>query len=192
MFMKYLIIYTHPNPKSFCHAVKEEIVAKLKDQGSEVEVRDLYQMGFNPVLSSNDFMQFIQKKTLADIQKEQECVRQADTIIFIYPVWWFSMPAMLKGYIDRVFIRGFAYDMKGHMIQGLLKGKKVMLFSTTGGPSFAYYLLGYLVAMKTAIDAGIFNFCGLKVALHKYFYAVPTISDGDRKKMLASIKNIHF
>ncbi len=190
--MKYLVVYAHPNPKSFCHAIKEEIVVRLKEQGAIVDVRDLYQMGFNPVLSANDFMQLAQKKIPADIQKEQDLVAGADTIIFIYPVWWFSMPAILKGYVDRVFMRGFAYDMKGHMLQGLLKGKKAMLFSTTGGPRFAYYLLGYLVAMKIAIDAGVFNFCGLKVALHKYFYAVPTISDGARRQMLASIKNIKF
>ena len=104
--MKYLVVYAHPNPKSFCHAIKEEIVVRLKEQGAIVDVRDLYQMGFNPVLSANDFMQLAQKKIPADIQKEQDLVAGADTIIFIYPVWWFSMPAILKGYVDRVFMRG--------------------------------------------------------------------------------------
>ncbi len=188
--MNYLVVYAHPNPKSFCHAIKEEVVACIKKKGENCEVRDLYQMGFNPVLGSSDFVQFLQKKTPEDIQKEQDLIRQADILVFVYPVWWFSMPAILKGYIDRVFFRGFAYDYKGPMIQGLLKGKKTILLSTTGGPRFAYYFLGYLLAMKTTIDAGILNFCGIKVALHKYFYAVPTVGDAARKKMLANISRI--
>jgi NAD(P)H dehydrogenase (quinone) len=102
------------------------------------------------------------------------------------------MPAILKGYIDRVLSRGFAYDTKGPLMLGLLKGKKVMVFNTTGGPRFAYYLLGYKLAMKISIGAGIFNFCGMKVILHKFFYAVPAITDAARKKMLASIQHIDF
>ena len=190
--MNYLIVYAHPNPKSFCHAIKEEIEARIKQQGAEPVVRDLYQQGFNSALSSGDFVQFLQHVTPADIQKEQEFIRKADVLIFVYPVWWFSMPAILKGYIDRVFSRGFAYEPAGHIIKGLLPGKKVMIFSTTGGPRFAYFLLGYKAAIKTTIDAGIFKFCGMKVALHKYFYAVPAITDAARKKMLAEISKTNF
>ena len=190
--MNYLLVYAHPNPKSFCHAIKEELVTQIKQQGGEVVVRDIYQLGFDSVLSSTDFVQFLDHKTPADINAEQELIREADIIAFVYPVWWFSMPAILKGYIDRVFSRGFAYDMKGHLIKGLLKGKQVMIFTTTGGPRIAYYLLGYKLAIKTAIDGGIFKFCGMKVKLHKYFYAVPAVSDKARKKMLDSIKKIKF
>lgn len=190
--MNYLIIYAHPNPKSFCHAIKEEIQTQIKSQGGEYTVRDLYEMGFTPILSSGDFVQFLQHKTPIDIHNEQELIRNADTMIFIYPVWWFNMPAILKGYIDRVFSRGFAYDAKGPLIIGLLKGKRAMVFNTTGGPRFAYYLFGYKSAIKTCIDIGIFKFCGIKVILHKFFYAVPVITDAVRKKMLASIKSIKF
>lgn len=190
--MKYLIIYAHPNPKSFCHALKEEIQAQIKLQGGQYLLRDLYALGFAPVLSSADFVEFLQHKTPPDILKEQELIRDAGTLIFIYPVWWFGMPAILKGYIDRVFIRGFAYDTKGNLIIGLLKGKKVMVFNTTGGPGFAYFLFGYKSAIKTCIDIGTFKFCGMKVILHKFFHAVPVITDAARKKMLASIKNIKF
>jgi len=190
--MNYLLIYAHPNPKSFCHAIKEEIENQIKQQGGEVTARDLYQLGWDPVLSSNDFVQFMQHTTPVDIAAEQEFVRRAGRIIFVYPVWWFSMPAILKGYIDRVFSRGFAYDTKGHRIQGLLKGKEVMIFNTTGGPRFAYYLLGYKLGIKLTVDIGTFMFCGLKVKLHKFFYAVPVITDKARKKMLAKIKKIKF
>ncbi len=190
--MNYLVVYAHPNPKSFCHAIKEQIVAQIQSHGSECVVRDLYQMGFNPVLSADDFMKFREKTTPADIQAEQDYIRKADVLIFVHPIWWFSMPAILKGYVDRVFSRGFAYDMKGHIIQGLLKGKKAMMFTTTGGPRIAYYLLGYWLAIKAAIGFGIFNFCGIKMAKHQYFYSVPTVTNEVRTKMLEAIKKIKF
>lgn len=190
--MKYLIIYAHPNPKSFCHSVKESIETQLNARGICYTTRDLYEIGFNPVLGSDDFIQFSNNITPEDIRVEQDLVASSERIIFIFPIWWFSMPAILKGYIDRVFSRGFAYDMKGHMIRGLLKGKQVMVFTTTGGPGFAYYLLGYFWAIKTAICLGIFKFCGMQVIRHHYFFAVPAITHEKRKKMLQEIQRINF
>jgi NAD(P)H dehydrogenase (quinone) len=190
--MKYLIIYAHPNPKSFCSAIKNQVEEQIKASGSEFVTRDLYQMGFNPVLGAQDFINFSKNSPSEDICVEQDLIRQSDVIIFVYPVWWFSVPAILKGYIDRVLSRGFAYDMKGHLIRGLLKGKRVMIFNTTGGPGFAYYLLGYLVAMKISIVFGIFKFCGMTVKLHRFFFAVPAISQKAREKMLDQVKRIQF
>lgn len=172
--------------------MKDEVVAHLRSQDKEVVVRDLYQLNFNPVLSGNDFTQFLQGKIPADIQKEQEFIRQADVLIFVYPVWWFHMPAVLKGYIDRIFSRGFAYDVVDGTIKGLLAGKRVYIINTTGGEQEAYAQFGYQNAIKTSVDAGIFSFCGMTVALHKYFHAVPTVTDAVRKQMLAEIKKINF
>jgi NAD(P)H dehydrogenase (quinone) len=188
--MNYLVIYAHPNPKSFNAAIKEQLVALLKSRGREVVVRDLYELGFNPVLSGNDFTQFLQGQTPPDIAQEQELVRKAEVLIFVYPVWWVSMPAILKGYIDRVLSRGFAYNIDSHGVKGLLTGKKVMIFNTTGGPRIAYFFMNSLAGMKISIDAGIFKFCGMKVLIHKYFFAVPTVTDQVRKKMLADIKKL--
>jgi len=186
----YLLIYSHPNPKSFNHSIKEKIASVLRSKGKNVEVRDLYVLGFDPVLSAGDFSQFADGKTPPDIAKEQEYIKKADALIFIYPVWWFGLPSILKGYIDRVFSKGFAYDYAGKMPRGLLVGKKVMVFSTTGGPKITYFLGGYKSALDKTITSGIFKFCGMDVIFHKFFYAVPIITEKKRKLMLDSIENL--
>lgn len=123
--MKYLIIYAHPNPKSFNHAILETISEELKKKKKEFKVRDLYKIGFNPALSTKDLSAIQNGAVPKDIEKEQEYIRKADTIVFIFPIWWSSMPAILKGYIDRVFSLKFAYDITEDGVFGLLKGKKV-------------------------------------------------------------------
>ena len=186
--MKYLVVYAHPNPKSFNHAVLELVQNRLKKAGKDFAVRDLYNLKFNPVLAGADFMAFKQGKPPADIAEEQKLIREADIIIFIYPIWWFGLPAILKGYIDRVFSYGFAYQVTDKGAEGLLKGKQVIILNTTGGLEENYQKFGFQNALKTTTEAGIFEFCGMKVIGHKYCFAVPTVTDGDRKKMLADLE----
>ena len=128
--MKYLIVYAHPNPKSFNHAILETISGELQKKKKEVKVRDLYKIGFNPVLSIKDLSAIEKGAVPKDIKKEQNYISKADTLIFIFPIWWSAMPAMLKGYIDRVFSLKFAYDITADGVIGLLKGKKVFIVST--------------------------------------------------------------
>ena len=123
--MNYLIIYAHPNPGSFNHAIMETITEELRHNGKGVKIRDLYQMGFNSVLKSEDFANMQRGSVAQDVKEEQELIRSAEVMIFVYPLWWAGMPAMLKGYIDRVFSEGFAYRISDTGIAGLLTGKKV-------------------------------------------------------------------
>lgn len=190
--MKYLIVYAHPNPKSFNHAIRKEVEGKLKKAGHEYVVRDLYEMNFNPNLSGNDFVSLMQGKTPDDIKKEQDHIRNADVIIFVHPIWWYSMPAILKGYIDRVFSHGFAYKFDENGLQGLLADKKVVILNTTGGPGEYYAESGFDDALQKTIEEGIFKLCGMKVFLHTYFYAVTSIDDAARKKMLEKIREMDF
>ncbi|OGW89175.1 MAG: NAD(P)H dehydrogenase [Omnitrophica bacterium RIFCSPLOWO2_12_FULL_44_17] len=188
--MKYLIIYTHPNPKSFNHAIKENIEAKLKSIDAQFEIRDLYKIDFQPKLSGNDFSIFQQGKVPLDIEREQKYIKDADALIFIYPVWWFGMPAALKGYIDRVFSYGFAYEFKEKKLIGLLTDKKVVILNTTGGPEEHYQQHGFGAALQKTIDIGTFELCGMKVVLHQYFYEVPAVTQEARIKMLEEIKQL--
>ncbi|HNV85808.1 MAG TPA: NAD(P)H-dependent oxidoreductase [Candidatus Omnitrophota bacterium] len=190
--MKYLVIYAHPNPRSFNHAVKEVVLSKLRGHAEKFEVRNLYELKFDPVLSAGDFILLQQGKTSPDILKEQAYVKESDVLIFIYPVWWYGMPAILKGYIDRVFSHGFAYRITEKGIEGLLKGKKVVIFNTTGGPEEHFREAGYLDALNKTADAGIFGFCGMEVILHQYLYAVPSISQEQRLEMLREVENSRF
>lgn len=188
--MKYLIVYAHPNPKSFNQAIKEQVEAQIKKTGKEFAVRDLYRMKFNPLLDVQDFSLMIKGRLAKDIKREQDYVKDAHTLIFIYPIWWFGMPAILKGYIDRVFSHGFAFRFTEKGPEGLLPGKKVIIFNTTGGPESNYSSMGYADALRKTTDIGIFEFCGMNIILHKYFYAAPYVSNKVRLKMLEELKEI--
>lgn len=188
--MNYLIVYSHPNTASFNHAIKETLVQGLKNKGKNVRVRDLYAMRFDPVLKADDFETFLRGKTPRDIEIEQEHVRWANALIFVHPVWWAGMPALLRGYIDRVFSKGFAYDETPQGPRGLLQGKKVFLFSTMGAPMSVYEETGLFKAMESTIDKSTFEFCGFEMLGHKYFGSVQTVSDEERKVMLAEVEKI--
>ncbi len=188
--MKYLIIYAHPNPKSFNHAILEAISGELRKKGKEFEVRDLYGIGFNPVLKSEDLASIRKGTAMQDVQAEQDYIRAADFLIFIYPLWWAGMPAMLKGYIDRVFSEGFAYRISSEGIEGLLPGKKVFLVTTTGASKADYEDSGFFKSMDQLVDVAIFRSCNLELVGHKYFSSVPSVSDSDRRAMLEELTNI--
>ncbi len=187
---KYLIVYAHPNPQSFSHSLMEKIKRTLQQKGNEVQVRDLYAMNFNPVLGPKDFEKLMKGQTLEDVAQEQKLIKEADEIVMIYPVWWASMPAILKGYIDRVFSYGFAYKKDEKGIIGLLASKQVTLINTHGAP-FAYYQqIGMHDAFNKTVDMGIFSFCGVKVRDHKYFGEVPSVDKETREKWLNEIESL--
>jgi len=185
--MKYLIVYAHPNPGSFNHAILETIWEALRKKKRECTVRDLYKIGFDPVLSAKDLSAIQDGAVPKDIKREQNYISKADTLIFIFPIWWSAMPAMLKGYIDRVFSLKFAYDITETEVVGLLKGKKVFLVSTMGASREDYEKMGGFKMMNMAMDTAIFQFSGLKVIGHKYFSSVPYVSQQERKKMLREL-----
>jgi NAD(P)H dehydrogenase (quinone) len=155
-------------------------------------VRDLYETGFDPVLKGPDFVAMQKGTVLEDVRAEQDHIKWADVITFIYPIWWYQMPAMLKGYIDRVFSHGFAYEIGAEGIKGLLSGKKVIMLNTTGGAGEHYGEAGYNVALKRTFDVGTFGLCGMEVVMHKFFYAVPFVKDEDRKKMLEELRGMRL
>ncbi len=188
--MKCLIVYAHPNPYSFNHAIKETVEEQLTKNGHEVVIRDLYALNFDPVLKPSDFELIQQGKVAADVEEEQKHVEWAELIIVVTPIWWTNFPAMFKGYIDRVFSFGFAYVMEENGPKGLLPNKKVFLISTSGATNEMYSELGMHDSLKKTMDFGIFNFCEMEVIGHKFFGAVPMVSDEERKKMLEELKGI--
>ncbi len=183
--MHTLIVYAHPNPASFNHAILETVLESLKRKTWEVNVRDLYAMRFDPVLSGSELEALRQGRVSEDVAVEQDHVRRADLLVFIYPIWWAGMPAVLRGYIDRVFSKGFAYDYGPE--GGLLKGKKVLIFNTLGAPLEAYETTGIFKSMQQLTDQETFRFCGMEVVGHHYFGSVPTVTHEERLKMLAQV-----
>lgn len=188
--MNILVVFAHPNPKSFGKGIVDTIKNTIEEKGDTVKVRDLYTIHFDPLLKPSDFEEFQSGTVPSDIKVEQDNIRWADTIIFVYPVWWAGMPAMLKGYVDRVFSYGFGYEYVNGSPVGLLKGKRGLFFSTTRSPSDLYEQSGMHNSMKQAADQGIFTFCGMDVINHIFFGAVPHVSDETRKEYLKEVENI--
>jgi NAD(P)H dehydrogenase (quinone) len=188
--MKHIILYAHPDPGSFNHTILETTVKTAESKGHEVNVRDLYALDFNPVLKESDFEGFQSGNTPQDIKTEQEYITNADVIIMIYPIWWTGMPAILKGYIDRVFSYGYAYTEgeDGDMI-GLLKGKKALVINTHGTPKEVYDDTGMTVALKKTSDTGIFEFCGVEVADHLLFGSMPPVDEAAGEAVVSQLEN---
>jgi len=182
--MNCLIIYSHPNPKSFNHAILEILTKALQEKKHEVRVRDLYAMKFDPILKPKDFQLMDKQDVAADVRIEQDHVRWADTLVFIFPVWWNSLPAIARGYIDRVLSVGFAYTQDA---KGLLTGKKVLVIATMNAPSVVCEKTGILKAMDATIGQSLASFCGMTLTKQKYFNSVASVSDDDRRKMLHEV-----
>jgi NAD(P)H dehydrogenase (quinone) len=182
--MNCLIIYSHPNPKSFNHAILKTLEHALISQGHQVRVRDLYAMRFDPVLKAKDFQLMDQKKVANDVKKEQDHVRWAEILVFIFPVWWNSLPAIARGYVDRVLSVGFAYSENA---KGLLPGKKVLVIATMNAPQSVCEKAGILRAMDLTIGQSLADFCSMKLIKQKYFNAVASSTDEQRREMLNEV-----
>lgn len=186
--MNHLIVYAHPNHESFNHAILETTVHALKKNGHEVVVRDLYALDFQPVLKPEDTAAMKAGQTPADIKTEQEFIAQADAITFIYPIWWTGLPAILKGYVDRVFSYGFAYAYGAEGIDKLLKGKKGLIINTHGTPKEIYDNIGMTAGLKITSDVGIFDFTGIETVDHLLFGSIPHVGEEALKEVLNQIE----
>ncbi|BBH22967.1 NAD(P)H dehydrogenase (quinone) [Paenibacillus baekrokdamisoli] len=162
--MKTLVIYTHPNHQSLSYAFMQKVIEGSSENPliEEVKVLDLYEEGFNPILVFNKTKRRRDMHTDPELAKYREQIMWADTIVFVYPIWWGRPPAMLMGYIDQMFSSNFAYKDKGGLLpEGLLKGKSVVCISTMKGPTF--YLLYWLYnAHKVLMRKALFNYVGIK------------------------------
>lgn len=179
--MKITIIYSNHQNGNFNEQLLERLKASLLKNGHEFVIRDLYAIDFNPVLRTRDFEMIGSGQTPDDILKEQSFVKWADLLLFIYPVWWGGMPAIVKGYIDRVFSWGFAYKSNGNGAYPLLTGKRAMVMSTMG-QARADYEKGMFKAMNTINVEGVFGFCGIDVVDEIYFSSIHNISLDEKEQ----------
>ncbi|WP_431514088.1 NAD(P)H-dependent oxidoreductase [Variovorax sp. DAIF25] len=181
--MNCLIVYAHPEPASFNGALKDAAVRELERMGHSVVVSDLYRMGWNPALGPGDFEGGRTNADYLDLSKEQEHAFAADTqhpavaaeqarlaaadfVLLQFPLWWFSMPAILKGWVDRVLSRGFAYSAGRKYETGHFRGKRAMLSITTGTASTLYEpngIDGDLHHVLWPIHNGILAYTGFTV-----------------------------
>ncbi|MFD2933889.1 NAD(P)H-dependent oxidoreductase [Spirosoma flavum] len=190
--MKHLIIYAHPDQTSFNHDIKNAMVEKLHQAGDLVEVRDLYALEFDPILTTADLAASKTGQIPADIATEQSFIAWADVVTFIYPIWWTGLPAIMKGYIDRVFMYGFAYQYVQGVQQGLLKGKKAIIINTQGKSHDEYRSTGMDKALQLTSDKGIFDYCGFEILHHVFLASVLQASPTQRATWLAEIAQMNL
>ncbi len=187
----YLILYAHPDPNSFNRAVLEQVKKTLELKNAPYKVIDLYGINYNPVLSLEE----LKGKNSEQTVEFQKMIKEAAHIIFIFPVWWFRAPAILEGFLDKVFTMGFSYRFKkiigkyGIPVR-LLKDKTVTAFISHGAPALPVLLL-YVNAVKYRFLLGFlsFNFKLSRCSIHQ-FWAVPFVSTEKRKKYLQKAEQI--
>lgn len=184
--MKHCIIYSHPNQFSFNHAIKEKVISLINSRGDQYQLIDLYAQKFQPVLSVDDFIALQNNTVEDDIKKNQSMITEANNLIFIYPVWWYGQPAILKGWIDRVFSSGFAYQDDENGFLPLLTGKTATVIVTLGSQQEILLQYGMDDFMKNMI-VGTLNLVGITDVNCQQLYAVPSITAAERQTMLDSI-----
>ena len=163
--MHALIVVTHPDPKSLTQNVAAHLAEGIASSGSSFETADLAAEGFDPRFTAADLA--VHRREIpapADVAAEQARIDRADALVLVYPVYWWSMPGLLKGWIDRVFANGWAYDYSPETgVVKKLRGLRVHLVAIGGADLRTYARHGYFGAMKTQIDHGIFDYCGARV-----------------------------
>lgn len=185
--MNVLIVYAHPNPASFNHAMLESLMSGLDHAGHEVCVKDLYAENFDPVLKADD-LEVLQSGQIPDrIEVEQKTLCWADSLMFLYPLWWFDRPAILKGWFDVVFTNQVAFTFNKEGVQGLLKHKKALVMITAGGSEDYFKDTDAIHLIHRPVTDGTLGFCGISDVRHKIYFDVPSLSADEREDILKEL-----
>lgn len=185
--MNQLIILAHPKKESFTHQLKSELVDRFYEHGNDVKVRDLYDLKFNPILSAPELKVNKKGEFMADVVVEQNYIQWADEITIMYPLWWNAFPAILKGYIDRIFTNGFAFRINGNGPEGLLKEKGVRLITTAGMSEESLESSNVYEGLRITQDHGVFEFCGMEIIDHLYVTRVTSLSENEKQHAMEGV-----
>ncbi|HSI59860.1 MAG TPA: NAD(P)H-dependent oxidoreductase [Ideonella sp.] len=204
--MKALIVLAHPEPASLNAALTHVAVQTLRETGQGVEVSDLCAQGFHAVAGRDDFVHLRNPERLGyvheqrhaaatrayapDILVEQDKLAAADLVIFQFPLWWYGVPAILKGWADRVLTHGFAYTDERLFERGLLAGKQAMLSITTGGTEEELEAdsqhTGTVEQFLKPFGGGVLGFVGMTVLPPFIAYAAGSRDTAGRAALLAA------
>jgi NAD(P)H dehydrogenase (quinone) len=188
--MHTLVVFAHPKRDSYTGAVLDAFLAGLSENADDtVDVADLYSEGFDPCFQPDDYAQFRGENMPPAIAREQERVTRAEALAFVFPVWWWSFPAMLKGWIDRVFSEGWAYSFEPGISRGRLRDRPTLLLGVGGSREATYRKYGYNDAMRVQIDIGVLGYCGLRDVEMQVFYDVEQ-SPENRARYLIEAREI--
>jgi NAD(P)H dehydrogenase (quinone) len=159
--MHVLTVLDHPNPTSFSAAVARQFMTGAEAAGHSTELADLHAEGFDPRWTMSDIERDANATQSVDIVKEQERIARADAICLVFPLFWWGMPSMTKGWVDRVWSWGWAYDQLDNPEQSLQRLRSGVLLIPAGARSDEMENAGYLSALDTAWIKGTFGYFGL-------------------------------
>lgn len=164
---KILVIQGHPRSESLCDSIAREYAAAAEKGGSQIDMLDLPALKFDPILREG---YKADQPLEPDLVKAQRLIRDADHLVFVFPSWWASMPALLKGFLDRVFLPGFAfkYQKKSPLPEKLLKGKTARIFITMDAPGWYYRWFNRAPGLRL-LKFGTLEFCGVKPVKYNIF-----------------------
>jgi len=202
--MNVFIVYAHPEPQSFNGALHRQAVETLEADGHAVRTSDLYAMCYNPVSDRHNFTDAKDQNYLKlqieemyasetdsfadDVEAEIAKMEWCDLMIWQCPLWWFGVPAILKGWADRTLAMGRTYGGGRFYDNGVFKGKRALLSMTTGGGPEAYAADGFngdIMAILRPIHRGIFRFVGFDVLAPAFHWGPVRKDDDERAQMLA-------
>jgi NAD(P)H dehydrogenase (quinone) len=188
--MKHAVVFAHPNPRSLTAAVAGAYVEAVRGLGHDVLVRDLYRMGFDPRLQASEIPGPDGCVFGQDVQDERAALADADVFAFVYPLWFNAPPAMLKGYLDRVFGSGFGFaNVAGGGTEPMLEGRKLISFTLSGAPEAWVRDTGALSALTTLFDQHVGRVCGLSVLDHVHLGDVtPGLTEEAVADLLAAVR----
>jgi len=180
-----LIIVAHPKKESFSFAMADKYQEVSLAQGHSVEVLDLYRCEHQQPFFSYESANNLQ--TTEAMRYYQTKITNADEIVFVFPYWWGSFPAILKNFFDWNLSKDFAFKYVNSRPKGLLDNKTVKVFTTTGAPKFIYAITGANRRLKNMFKEQIVTFCGMKLESFNIYGSVDT-SKSNTDKILASIQ----
>lgn len=182
---KILIINGHPNPSSFNFGIAESYLKGAIASGAEVEIITIAALNFNPNLQFG-----YQKRTELepDLLESWEKIKRADHLVWIHPVWWGGLPAITKGFIDRLFLPGMAFQYRENSVwwDKLLKGKTAHIITTLDQPGW-YYRFSYGRPSVNQLKKSTLEFCGVKPVKVSYIGIIKTATDFQREKWLQEV-----
>lgn len=186
--MEVLVINAHPDKESFCYALVDKYMHVCINQNVRCNLVQLVDLNFNPILK---YGYRIPTELEPDLIKMQELILAANHLVFVFPVWWGTYPALLKGFIDRVFLPGFAFKYKpGSLLwEKKLTGKTATILATMDTPIW-YSRLVYKSPAINSLKKGVLEFCGIKPVDEKIFSPIKSSTLAKREKWLRKVEQL--
>jgi len=144
--MRVLVIYCHPVPDSFCAALRDAVLDALGEAGHETRLLDLYAIGFDPVMGCAERRAYNEPGNPHPMPEQAEHLKWAEAMVFVYPTWWYGLPAMLKGWLDRVWTPEITFDIPtgpGPIRPKMTHVRKLGIVTTCGAPRWWTHVVGH-------------------------------------------------